>query len=192
MRASLLAGTAAALCLSAPGAAGNGPEPWVADSRAAAQSLGSQLMGELQQAMTESVPAAIRVCSERAPAIAAGVSEASGATVGRSALRYRNPDNAPGDWQQRGLESLAARIAAGEDPATMEFTEVVTADGVTERRWMKPIMTAPLCLVCHGAALAPEVAAAIAERYPEDRATGFASGDLRGAFHVAWRESPAR
>jgi hypothetical protein len=62
-------------------------------------------------------------------------------------------------------------------------------DGATERRWMKPIMTAPLCLTCHGDALDPELAAVIAERYPADRATGFTPGELRGAFYVVWHET---
>ena len=42
----------------------------------------------------------------------------------------------------------------------------------------------PLCLTCHGAALSPDVEAALAESYPEDHATGYSAGDLRGAFVV--------
>jgi hypothetical protein len=45
-----------------------------------------------------------------------------------------------------------------------------------------------LCLVCHGETLAPEIAAQIAAQYPEDQATGFADGDLRGVF---WVEFPS-
>ena len=43
-----------------------------------------------------------------------------------------------------------------------------------------------VCLKCHGDAesLAPEVSDRLAELYPDDRATGFAMGDLRGAFVV--------
>jgi hypothetical protein len=51
---------------------------------------------------------------------------------------------------------------------------------------MRAIPTAPVCTTCHGATVAPDVAAAIAARYPEDRATGFSPGDLRGAFSIAW------
>jgi hypothetical protein len=43
-----------------------------------------------------------------------------------------------------------------------------------------------LCLTCHGESLAPELAAAIARDYPGDAATGFKSGELRGAFRVVW------
>jgi hypothetical protein len=178
--------------LAAQPAAAEDPAPWVMDSRAAAQALGSRLMGELTAALAKSPAAAIDVCSERAPRIAAEEAAARGAEIGRTALRFRNPDNAPEAWQRRGLESFATALAAGADPATLEFTEVAGTDGTVERRWMKPIMTGPLCLTCHGETLAPEVAAAVQARYPDDRATGFAAGDLRGAFYVVWREPAGR
>lgn len=189
MRSLKLAGPVLFLAaLAALPAAAEEPAPWVMESRAAAQALGSRLMGELTAALARSPAAAIDVCSERAPQIAAEEAAARGAELGRTALRVRNPDNAPEAWQRRGLESLGGALAAGADPATLEFTEVAGTDGAVERRWMKPIMTGPLCLTCHGETLAPEVAAAIEARYPDDAATGFAAGDLRGAFYVAWRE----
>ena len=49
---------------------------------------------------------------------------------------------------------------------------------------MKAIPTAPLCLQCHGEAIAPPVAEKITKLYPEDKATGFREGDIRGAFVV--------
>ena len=55
--------------------------------------------------------------------------------------------------------------------------------------YVEPIMVQPMCLVCHGEALQPGVAAQIDERYPEDRATGFKAGDFRGVF---WVEFPER
>lgn len=189
MRALLPSLFVVALSSMPPQAVAEEPAGWVLDSRATAQQLAGRLITELTQALAESPAAAIRVCSERAPAIAAEVSAATGATVGRTAARVRNPANAPTEWQQRGLEYFATQLAAGAEPASLEFTETLVVDGHTLRRWMKPVMTAPLCLTCHGAALAPEVAAAVGERYPADQATGFAVGDLRGAVFVAWDEA---
>ncbi len=54
--------------------------------------------------------------------------------------------------------------------------------------YTEPILVQPLCLVCHGEALAPDVAARIEALYPQDEATGFRAGDLRGVF---WVEYPA-
>jgi hypothetical protein len=38
--------------------------------------------------------------------------------------------------------------------------------------------------MCHGSDVPEAVAEAIAKRYPQDRATGYSAGDLRGAFVV--------
>jgi len=46
-----------------------------------------------------------------------------------------------------------------------------------------------MCLACHGDNIAPEVTAAIRAHYPEDQATGFATGQLRGAFSIRWDDA---
>jgi hypothetical protein len=66
----------------------------------------------------------------------------------------------------------------------MTWQEIADDGGRREFRFMKAITTQPLCLTCHGEAISPEVAAKLSELYPDDRATGFREGDLRGAFVV--------
>jgi hypothetical protein len=168
------------------------PPAWVVDSRQAAAQLGSQLAAELAGALETSPVAAISVCRERAPVTAAELAKSTGASVGRTALILRNPGNAPLAWQRQVLESFTTQIAAGTSPASLEFTETVESGDMLERRWMKPIMTAPLCLACHGQTLAPGVAEALATEYPRDEARGFSAGELRGAFYVIWQEPVAR
>jgi hypothetical protein len=51
--------------------------------------------------------------------------------------------------------------------------------------YVEPIYVQPLCVTCHGATLAPDLQAKIDELYPNDQATGYAAGDLRGVF---WAE----
>ena len=116
-------------------------------------------------------------------------SEAEGLVVARTALRVRNPDNAPDEWEQTQLERFSTALAAGASPRSLKALErVETGDGDHVWRYMRPILTGGLCLQCHGDVLAPEVAAAIAERYPNDQATGFALSSLRGAFTVTIAE----
>jgi hypothetical protein len=179
----------AGLLATAAVAGGAGDDEWVQDSRDAAKQLGATLMGELTAALQTSPVEAIDVCKLRAPGIAAELGEQAGARIGRTALRVRNPANAPTDWQRDVLESFAASLAAGADAASLEHVEVAETGGVTERRWMKPIMTAPLCLTCHGGQIPAGIAQALSVAYPEDQATGFEAGQLRGAFYVVWRES---
>lgn len=193
MRTSLLlvVGLAWLAAIRPAAAGGPDPGPWVPASRQAAQALGGALMSELSAALAVSPVEAISVCSTRAPSIATEHSARLGATVGRTALRIRNPANAPAAWQREVLHEFARRLEAGADPASLEYVAEVKVGEATERRFMKPIMTAPLCLTCHGDALAPELAKIIAERYPEDQATGFAAGEMRGAFYVLWRDTGA-
>jgi hypothetical protein len=169
---------------------------WVGKSRALAMQLGSELKGELAGAIEQGGPvAAIPVCRDRAPAIAARLSEQSGARVSRTALRVRNPANAPDELQRAVLEQFAEQLTAtptgaGSTGGPPEAVfEIKGATGI-ERRYMRAIPTDALCLTCHGTTLAPEIAAAIHRAYPLDEATGFSQGRLRGAFSVVWPAVP--
>ena len=158
--------------------------PWVEQSRQLANQLGSQLKAELTAAIAAGGPvAAINVCHTRAPQIAAQLSQESGAQVGRTALRVRNPANAPDGTERQVLEQFSAELSSGK---AQEAVFEIDRGGQVERRYMRAIPTDALCLTCHGQSLAPEVAAAIARDYPGDQATGFEQGQLRGAFVVTW------
>jgi hypothetical protein len=189
---------ALSLCPVTPFAAEPAAAPeWVDRSRELVAQLGGELKSELSRAMEQGGPvAAIGVCRDRAPAIAARLSEQSGARVSRTALRVRNPANAPDGLQRAVLEQFteqmaatpaAAAAAAGPPEAVFE---IKGARGI-ERRYMRAIPTDALCVTCHGATLSPELAAAIKHDYPADAATGFAQGQLRGAFSVVWPAGPA-
>ena len=54
---------------------------------------------------------------------------------------------------------------------------------------LRPIVQTQTCASCHGTLdeLSPTVRRLIAERYPNDRATGFVEGEIRGWF---WVEMP--
>ena len=150
---------------------------------ARAQVVLSPFKRALKQALTEGmregpVPA-IAACNTRAPELAESHSR-SGVTVGRSSHRLRSAANAAPDWVRPILNAYVS------DAATRAPKSV--ALGAGRSGYVEPILVQPLCLTCHGKALAPEVAARIAALYPDDRATGFEVGDLRGVW---WVELPA-
>jgi len=188
----------AAAVLLASGCAQN-PEPSptevevaLVEARTAAQALGGELMGALGAALNETGPSgAIAVCNERAPVVAARLSETPGLTIGRTALRVRNPGNAPDAWETETLQSFVADLAAGDDAGALERHIIEPTDDGWRVRWMKPIVLHPMCATCHGADVDPALAAEIRTLYPDDAATGFAVGELRGAF-TATIELPAR
>lgn len=166
------------------------PRPSPADAAAArAQAamvdLGQSLRAALQQKIaTDGAVAAVSFCAEQAPKIAADVAARHGVSVGRTALRHRSAANAPTAWQEKVLHQFDGRARNGDDPATL-VARLETNDLV---RIAKGIRVEAPCLMCHGPAetIAPEVAAAIKARYPNDTATGFREGDLRG---MVWAET---
>ncbi len=171
-------------CETGPSAAPGPPrEALLAAERraaAAADLLAERLGGELRAALEEGGPAAaIRVCATAAPRIAEEVSAETGVAIRRTALRTRNPRNAPDDFERATMQRWLS-----SDAEAITCCEVVPSSDGRELRWMRPIRLAPMCLVCHGQPeeIDPEVRAALARLYPDDRAVGFRVGDLRGAF----------
>lgn len=147
----------------------------------AADVLSQRLTGELAQAMaTGGTVEAVSVCKERAPAIASEIRETLGVEIGRTALRVRNPANAPDAWEADVLHRFEQRHAAGE-PWTAISEHV--SDGA-RLRWMRPIPMGEMCSACHGdvSTFSDETRQALRVNYPSDQASGFEVGALRGAF----------
>jgi hypothetical protein len=158
----------------------------LAAARAAVKGLGDTLKEQLVAAIKAGGPvSAIGVCRTIAPAISEEKSRIFGLAVGRTALKVRNPANAPDSFERKVLEQFVRKIETGADPASLEHVETVTEGGETLFRYMKAIPTASEpCLACHGSNLQPELKAEILRLYPSDQATGFSAGTLRGAFTV--------
>ena len=177
---------------SGPLSASEDPESdaFVQESRAKVKAFAGSLQGALQAAIKAGGPQnAIPVCNAEAPEIARDLSQSPQEsvewTVGRTSHKLRNPENAPDEWEAAGLEEFLERAAAGEDLKTMERVELVESGGGRAYRYMKAIPVGEVCLTCHGADVDPDLKAKIESFYPEDRATGFALGELRGAFTLS-------
>ena len=138
----------------------------------------SDLKQALTGGMQEGPAAAIEVCSELAPGIAASLS-IDGVKMGRSSHKLRNPDNVAPDWL---VPLIDGYVSGGNDLAPQT---VALDNGRTG--YAEPIIVQPVCLACHGAELDESVAAQIAALYPEDQATGFSAGDFRGVFWVEFQ-----
>ena len=149
------------------------------------QAFAGALKGELMAAMSAGGPvAALDVCNKKAIPITEQSAKEQGAQISRVSLKVRNPDNVPNEQQMKVLEDFDKRAAAGEDIEKMAHVEVIEADGKKQLQFMKALPTGGLCLSCHGAELAPDVSAKLAELYPADKATGYVAGQVRGAIVV--------
>jgi hypothetical protein len=158
------------------------------ESHAVAGSFAQKLGGELKQAISQGGPdGAIGVCKTIAPQIAGDLSLQNGWHVSRVSLKTRNTMlGVPDAWEQKVLAEFDARAAKGDDPAKLEFAEVVIEPAGRYFRYMKALPVQPLCLSCHGgpADVAPAVKAKLASDYPHDKATGYSAGQVRGAITI--------
>ena len=161
----------------------------VQSTRGIAGDLLGQLGQKLKAAMSTDGPvAAVSVCKESAPAIARQLSITNDAKVTRIGTRVRNQNmGVPNAWQKEALTQFEARLSQGEKAPDVEYWQVAdNGHGKSELRYAKAIAVQPQCLSCHGAA--QDIAAPLADKlrieYPNDQATGYSVGQLRGAVVV--------
>lgn len=148
------------------------------DAVAAKDNLFQSLLGELTSSIGENgVAKSIEVCKTKAPALAKTVSEEQGLKIGRTSFLLRNDQSAPPTWAASFVKERVEK-------------EVNVDLGENRLGVLLPIRLKEACIKCHGQSdsLDADVKEAIASHYPNDKATGFAEGDLRGYF---WVEVPS-
>ena len=141
---------------------------------AAKDKLFASLLGELTKSMGEQGPAkSINVCKTRAPEIAAQINKDTSVRIGRTSFKLRNESNLAPEW--------AKNFVNDEIEKPIEVALPNDKLGV-----LLPIRLKATCTLCHGNdnQVTPEVKAAIVSNYPNDAATGFAEGDIRGYFWI--------
>lgn len=146
----------------------------------------SEMMAALSHAIQVGGPAeALGVCSVVAPDIAVAHAR-DGWFVSRVTTQPRNAGNEADAIERTILERFSADstlhfVAQWEDPEAKETFH-----------YYKPIRAQEICMNCHGPEnkLTEGVKAKLAEMYPDDQATGYEVGDLRGMFavEVIWPE----
>jgi hypothetical protein len=145
----------------------------------AKEALFAGLSGRLKEVLQSQGPAAaIDVCSQEATEIAGTVGKQHGVEIGRTSFKLRNPANAPRDWVKPFVEKR------------VDTPQYVPLDS-GKLGALFPIRLDVKCLMCHGQPdeMLDEVKPELAKRYPDDAATGFKQGDLRGWFWVEVPES---
>ncbi|GHE77902.1 Tll0287-like domain-containing protein [Thalassotalea profundi] len=164
------------------------PTQEIQEARSVVKAFGGDLKSVLTSAMKTQGPIkALEVCNLDAGPIAKQHSALSDWNIGRTSIKNRNAKNAPDQWESSVLLAFEKRKLAGEALDTMEYSETIQNGDETVYRYMKAIPTAGPCLVCHGENIDENVANKIKSLYPDDKATGFTFGDIRGAFTLEKR-----
>ena len=147
------------------------------------QEAQTQLLAQLQQAIAANGHAgALDFCKVNALPLLKSLESKHAVTLRRVSSQPRNPGDAPNAQELPLLDAYAynAENNISSDPSIqkIENGEVLL--------YTKPIVLAnALCLSCHGDPkkdIAPETAAKLKQLYPQDPATGYALGDLRGMW----------
>ena len=138
-----------------------------------------QLKQALLAGLAQGPDKAIAACKVEAPRIAAELST-DGIVIGRSSHRLRNPANEAPAWVAPVLDAYVAT------PGDLEPVGVSLPGG--RAGYVEPIRMQPLCLTCHGDVKDPVLLERIEADYPQDRATGFEAGELRGVFWIEYPE----
>jgi hypothetical protein len=155
------------------------------EARFVARSLPPKLLNVIQAEVEKrGTEQALVAYSHLSPKILADAAQETGWEIRQISPRNRNPKGLPDTWESGVLDEFARRIAAGEPPIHMDKGEVVVDGGKRYYRYMQPMMMQRVCMECHGPedAINPGVRQRIKELYPEDRATGYTDGMMRGAL----------
>jgi hypothetical protein len=149
------------------------------------QEAQAQLIAQLQQAIAANGhPGAIDFCQVNALPILKSLETKYAVTLRRVSSRPRNPADTPNADEIPLLDAYSYNaennILADPSIQKLQQGEVFL--------YTKPIMLSnAMCLSCHGDPkkdIAPETAAKLKQLYPQDPATGYAEGDLRGMWSL--------
>lgn len=150
--------------------------------------LATGLKQELGASMQAGGPvAAINTCKIKAPEITDKLNSEGSIQIKRTSLRLRNPNNVPDHWEQKVLNSFEEQLSSGTPINELVYSEKITNENQTRLRMMRAIPMQAICLSCHGdkQTMRKELVSALEQDYPNDLATGFSVGEIRGAFSVS-------
>lgn len=161
-----------------------------AEARKTAQEFLQKLGGVLKQQLEAGGPeSAIGVCKQVAPALAAEYSR-DGRVVKRVSLKPRNQiQGVPDAWETQRLQNFDRALSEGKPVGEMEFAAVTEGPDGRWFRYVKAIPMQKMCLQCHGQPyqISEGVKALLTREYPEDQATGYSAGSVRGAISMRWK-----
>jgi hypothetical protein len=157
---------------------------FVAQADMASLALMQTLSGRLTAALGEGGAAhAIEFCATAARPLTDSVGSAHDVELLRVTDRTRNAANAADADDRAAMAAFASALA--ESGSVPPYRVQRTAGG--ELRYYRPLLVGALCEQCHGPVdgLAADVVRVLRERYPDDAATGYTAGELRGVLRVA-------
>jgi len=140
--------------------------------------LGKNLMSAIQNGGSHS---AVEFCNTRAIPLTDSMAAKLNVSVKRVSDKPRNPDNKANESELEYIASAKNQLTNGE-----ELTPHLIERGGKMVGYY-PITTNEMCLQCHGtpeADIDKLTQSKIAEKYPDDKATGYGANEIRGIWVI--------
>ncbi len=143
--------------------------------------LSQKLMQEMQE---HGAVEAVQYCNTAALPLTDSLAKLHQIGIKRTSLKWRNPKNAPKDWEKAVLTSYEAQIKKGEQPKPQ-------LQQLANKQWVlsAPIQIQGPCLKCHGKNIDQALADQLDQLYPKDQARGYEEGDLRGIWSITFENN---
>jgi hypothetical protein len=146
-------------------------------SAALLQKLGGELKNQMQ---TSGPLGALRFCSQHALTLTDQIAKESATSIRRVSLKHRNPINQATPSEAALLREWESLLQNGQPLPANTLSHLPSGKTL----YYKPLLiNNEACLKCHGN-ITGELAEAIQQSYPEDKATGYKMGDLRGMIVI--------
>jgi predicted HicB family RNase H-like nuclease len=127
---------------------------------------------------------ALEFCNEKAIPLTASMEEKFKVSIKRTSHRVRNTENNPDEEEQKMINhflTVLKETGSYPEPQVSKHNDLV--------RYFAPIILAPQCVKCHGnkeGDIEPDLYQVIKEYYPEDQATEFKPGEIRGMWSLTF------
>jgi hypothetical protein len=109
-----------------------------------------------------------------------------GVKIKRFSLKNRNSNNYPTQFEKEYLNYFEELNSGNELTPDSYLFKATGSNDQNNVTLIKPIIIGAPCLNCHGSKdqINSDVRLMINEKYPDDKATGYNIGDLRGAISI--------
>jgi len=153
-----------------------------------ARSTGSELSTTLTSKMKSGgLVEAVEFCNTAALPITKQMSDTYGVTIKRTSLKTRNLLNKPSEDEILILKEFQVNL-----DKDIPLEPVVKLDQKGDPSYYAPILIEKKCLICHGTLdreLSKSADSIIKSYYPNDLATAYQEGELRGMWSVSFAQS---
>jgi len=150
--------------------------------QATVKKLGSNLMKHMKEGGPKQ---AIPFCNTAANPLTEEVAKKYNVSIKRTSLKIRNEENSPNAKEEEILNQYLVSLSKGE-----KLKPIVSKDKAGKVHFYAPMKLEAKCLACHGT-VGKEVTiktdSIIKSLYPNDKATGFKVGDLRGIVNITFK-----